>query len=291
MPGIFTFYVPSAVPLYVTPLEGFDFTLYNVNSRPASISGDYGIIGDNGTIIKSDTQYIINETNNTYTNPATGTTETITNWTYDYSDRSYNVITESGDTITITYGDENITINEGDTVYNIYYVTEVPEDGGGDTPSPSPTPHVHDYQASAGTPATCVVSGSIPWVCSGCGSMYTETIPATGHMWSVVSQVNTEYDSETGELIQQGYTIYRCENCGEQYKDESGNGPPNTAPPSGSGGSGIFSGIFGILWDFCSFFFDFFSGFVVGGISGFLKAMKDGASGFFDILNPVGWFT
>ena len=57
-----------------------------------------------------DNSTIINETNNTFYNPATGQTVPIVNWSYDYSDRSYKVTLESGDTATITYGDENITI-------------------------------------------------------------------------------------------------------------------------------------------------------------------------------------
>lgn len=213
-------------------------TTYNINSRPASITGDYGIIGDNGTIIKSDTQYIINETNNTYTNPATGTTETITNWTYDYSDRSYNVITESGDTITITYGDENITINEGDTVYNIYYVTEVPEDGGGDIPSSPPPACNHSYTSTTTTVPTCEAPGLETLTCSKCGHSYTQKLPATGHTWTIKQTVATEYD-ESGNIIQQGYTIYKCSVCSTEYKDDAGTGPPNNSVDNGGGG----------LWD------------------------------------------
>ena len=235
VPGIFTFYVPSAVPFYVTPLEGFDFTLYNVNSRPASISGDYGIIGDNGTIIKSDTQYIINETNNTYTNPATGTTETITNWTYDYSDRSYNITTESGDTITITYGDENITIHEGDTVYNIYYVTEAPDDGDGDIPSSLPPACNHSYTSITTTVPTCEAPGLETLTCSKCGHSYTQKLPATGHTWTIKQTVATEY-GEDGNVIQQGYTIYKCSICSTEYKDDAGTGPPNNSVDNGGGG-------------------------------------------------------
>lgn len=71
-------------------------------------------------------QPVIDPTGKTIYNPVTNTTTNITNWTYDYSDRSYTCTTENNTTTTITYGDEFITINEGDVnntyiTYNIYY--------------------------------------------------------------------------------------------------------------------------------------------------------------------------
>ena len=206
-------------------------------SRPASIIGDYGIIGDNGQITKVDNTSIVNETNNTYTNPCTGTTSTITEWTYDYSDRSYNVTTESGDTVTITYGDENITIQEGDTIYNVYYMVD--EDPGGEpgvdpTESPAPETCQHEYTAVTDREATCTFAGQVIYTCSLCGHSYTESIPATGHAWDIKETVQTSYDEE-GNLLQQGYTIYNCSVCGEEYKDETGTGPPGSGDGSGSG--------------------------------------------------------
>lgn len=92
-------------------------------------------------------------------------------------------------------------------------------------------------------------------------------------------------------MTQEGYTIYECERCGEQYKSTNDTGPP----PSGGGGSGggsgdnIFSGIFGLIWDFFTFLFDLFSEFVVGGIKGFINGLKDAGGSFFSILNPFSW--
>lgn len=87
---------------------------YSVTTRPTSITGgNYGIIGDDGEITTiTNNNQIINETNNTYYNPATGETKPILDWSYNYTDRSYKVTLESGDTYTITYGDENIVIKE-----------------------------------------------------------------------------------------------------------------------------------------------------------------------------------
>lgn len=223
------FYYP---PIYeITPFDSSIVTNnYTIDSRPTSITGDYGIIGDNGQITKVENTTIVNETNNTYTNPSTGTTSTITDWTYDYSDRSYNVTLESGDTVTVTYEDENVTIQEGDTVYNVYYIIE----GGGD---PGTDTCQHEYTSTVDREPSCTVPGQTTYTCSLCGHTYTEAIPATGHTWTVLQTVTTEYDQE-GNLLQQGYTIYECSVCGEQYKDETGTGPPDSGGGAGTGEDG-----------------------------------------------------
>ena len=137
----------------------------------------------------------------------TGVTVPITNWSYDYSDRSYKVTLESGDTATITYGDENITISqitttEGDTItnnYTIYYLV----DGSGSVAPPCD----HDWQASDGTLPTCTRPGSASYVCSKCQQTKSEVIPALGHNWQVKQTVTTQYD-DTGQLVQQLLTEY-----------------------------------------------------------------------------------
>ena len=114
----------------VTPYEELLITstnsdnAYNKTMRPTYATGDYGIIADNGTVTRIGNQSIVNEDNFTVYNPVLDITYNFTNWVYDYSDRSYTVTTESGDEITVTYGDENITIAEGDTTYNVYYLVQ-----------------------------------------------------------------------------------------------------------------------------------------------------------------------
>ena len=71
---------------------------------------------------------------------------------------------------------------------------------------------------------------SVSSTCSKCQQTKTDSLPALGHTWQVKQSVTTQYDEE-GNLLQQGYTIYQCSACGEQYKDENGTGPP------GGGGS------------------------------------------------------
>lgn len=228
-------------PVYkVTPFDSFDSSLYKTDTRPTIITGgNYGIIGDDGQLtIITVNDSIINEINNTYYNPATGKGDTITNWNYDYSDRSYNVTLESGDTVTVTYGDQNITIVEGDTVYNVYYVISdgCTDPGGDSTPSDTPpgTPppsggdtNEHDWRETDRTDPTCTLPGKIEYICDHCGQARVDVIPANGHAWKEKQHVPTQYDND-GNLIQEGYTIYECSVCGEQYKDMLGIGPPSS---------------------------------------------------------------
>ena len=226
------------------PLSG---DTYNINTRPTSITGGALGIADvdangqlTGTYTKiDDHSSIVNETNNTYWNPVTNTTSSISNWSYDYSDRSYKVdyttTNVSGDTITntstITYGDEYITITEidnsqGDTITNNYTIYYLVDGSGSVTP-----PCDHDWQASDGTLPTCTRPGSASYVCSKCQQTKTEALPALGHNWQVKQAVTTQYD-EAGQLIQEGYTIFECSTCHEQYKSTDG-----TAPPGGGSGT------------------------------------------------------
>lgn len=284
--GSYVQFILRDLRLKLTPnsSSGFD-TVYNVNTRPTTITGgNYGIVGDDNQITTvNDNRKIVNEGDNIYYNPATGEEKPITNWSYDYGDRTYEITVEGGDTYTVTYGDENISIVEGDINYTIYYMI----DGSGES-------HTHEWYKTGERQATCLVPAQRTYTCSVCGEQKTETDPVLGHSWHAIKTVTTQYD-ENGNLTQEGYTIYECERCGEQYKSTNDTG----LPPSGGGGSGggsgsnggdnIFSGIFGVLWDFCTFFFDFFSSFVVDGIKGFIKGLLDAGSDFFSILNPFDW--
>ena len=225
-----SFYVIYSVWFDVEPVnlssEQFENN-YNKTTRPVSFEGVYGVIDGNGNLQAVENTNIVDESNNTVYNPITDTVYNVTDWTYDYSDRSYNLTTEEGDTVTVEYGDQNITINEGGNTYNIYYLMEVPEPTPTPSPSPSPSPtptpvHVHSYTDEIIRAATCVDAGARLFTCL-CGDSYIETIPALGHDWQVKSRVVTEYD-DSGQLIQEGYIIYECSRCGEQYKDTSGQG-------------------------------------------------------------------
>ena len=111
-----------------------------------NIGGDYTRIGnvdftvavqqDNDTVVIEDV-FIVNETDNSVYNPVTDITSIITDWTYDFSNRSYDLTLDTGGKMTVTYGDEHITIIEGGTTYNIYYVVPDGDGGGGDGPGPT----------------------------------------------------------------------------------------------------------------------------------------------------------
>lgn len=206
---------------------------YSVTTRPTSITGgNYGIVGDDGEITTiTNNNQIINETNNTYYNPATGETKPILDWSYNYTDRSYKVTLESGDTYTITYGDENIVIKEGDVTYNIYYMVD--GTGSGD-PDPSPSVSVcpHVWTETSRTEPGCTSPGKVVYTCFQCGQTKSETLKALGHDWQVERTVQTLYD-ENGNVTQQGYTIYQCSVCGEQYKDADSTGPPDNTVNDG----------------------------------------------------------
>ena len=236
---------------------------YNINTRPTVIDGgNYGIVGDNGQITTvTNTTQIINEGDKIYYNPATGQTYTITDWTYNYDGRIYNITLDTGDTVSVEYGDENITIVEnnvveGDTIvnnYTIYYMI----DGSGSGDNPSPTPCPHDWQAGTSTAPTCTAPGKTAYTCSKCGETKTETVPALGHDWKVVRTVPTEYD-ENGAQTQAGYTLYECTRCGEQYKDTDSTGPPGNDTPEDGG--------------------------LIAWLNGLIKSLSDNLSGVVDLI-------
>lgn len=59
--------------------------------------------------------------NNTYTSPLTGEEKVISEWQYDYVERQYNLVCEDGSEVKVVYGDENMTVQEGDTIETVYY--------------------------------------------------------------------------------------------------------------------------------------------------------------------------
>ena len=203
----------------VVPVEQFPVDTnvkYQDDTRPGNINLDITIDYNNPAPAPSND--IVNETTNTVYNPVTGDTTTYNSWQYDYSTRTYTFDNSQGGTTTVTYGDQYITITEGSTTYNVYYLMTIPE-------------HTHSYTESVTRAANCTNSGVKTFTCS-CGDTYTQTIPALGHDWAVKSQVQTEYDAN-GELVTQGYTIYRCTRCGEERRSEDG-----IPPATGGGGSG-----------------------------------------------------
>ncbi len=72
--------------------------------------------------------------------------------------------------------------------------------------------HVHSYTSKVTKEATCTEKGTVTFTCE-CGETYTEAIPSLGHDMKFSSKVEpteTEF----------GYSIYKCERCGETEKRE-----------------------------------------------------------------------
>lgn len=303
------------VTLLSSLLSDYGFT---DDSRVNSVSGNgggmYGYIGADGTLYQSSVGSIYDESTNVYNNPITGDTHNIERWDYDYSSRTYFMISDTGDSINVKYGDENVTINQGGTQYTVYYLAQEPQDVRTEPVQP---PHVHDYSSTITTPPTCTGTGVRTYTCSGCGDAYTEvisatghsfgapvvtvaptctgtgiqtatcsvcgetmqsvipatghsyssevtiapdcintgvrtytcsvcgdvytqSISATGHRWQVVTTVPTVYDTESGQLVTEGYTLYECATCHEQYRivaESGGASLPSPAPDGTSTGN------------------------------------------------------
>ena len=88
----------------------------------------------------------------------------------------------------------------------------------------------HDWKETKRTDATCSTPGSVEYTCSKCKKAKKETLAKLDHTWEVKQTVQTTYD-ENGNVQTQGYTLYRCSVCGEEYKDTKGTGPPSTSSP------------------------------------------------------------
>ncbi len=88
----------------------------------------------------------------------------------------------------------------------------------------------HEWEETGRKEASCTLAGSITYTCDKCRSTKSETLPKMGHSWEVKTSVATIYD-EAGNVVTQGYTIYRCSVCGEEYKDTEGTGPPVSSTP------------------------------------------------------------
>lgn len=137
--------------LRITKLFAAPDVNINIDSRLGPFVGNFGYYDVDGNLILAPEISIVNEGNKTYYNPVTQETVSINDWNYDYSDRSYNLTTVDNKKVSVTYGDETIVIKEGDTTYNVYYVTEAPVEPT-PTPPPSPTPTVQPTPGPSGEP-------------------------------------------------------------------------------------------------------------------------------------------
>lgn len=98
----------------------------------------------------------------------------------------------------------------------------------------------HTWTETSRTEATCAAPGSISYTCSRCNDTKIEPIPQSDrHAWEAAEVVPASYNS-SGQLVSQGYVLYRCQVCSETYTTAIGTSPPGYNPiPEGSGGEGM----------------------------------------------------
>ena len=71
----------------------------------------------------------------------------------------------------------------------------------------------HNWEETSRTEAACSHAGTVEYTCSKCGSTKTETLAKLKHVWELKQTTQTAYDEE-GNVVTQGFTIYRCSLCG-----------------------------------------------------------------------------
>ena len=139
---------------------------------------------------------------------------------------------------------------------------------------PDPDNCTHDWEVTGGIKSTCTLPGSVESTCSKCKKTKTEALPRLGHTWEVKQSTQTTYDEE-GNVLTQGFTIYRCSVCGEEYKDTDGTGPPvsNPSTPDTPGDSDDDDGLLKKIGEFL--------GSILGGL---LELVSSVISGILDGL-------
>ena len=143
-----------------------------------------------------------------------------------------NAMVHNGDTTVNILGYKFSPVGDSPDV-DINLKPEHPTKPGDDV---DPETCTHKWEVTGGEKPTCALPGTVESTCSLCKKTKTETLPKLAHTWEVKQSVQTSYD-ENGNVVTQGFTIYRCSLCGEEYKDADGSGPPSSSP-SAPGGDG-----------------------------------------------------
>lgn len=219
----------------ITPVSGLidpvDDETYGSGTRPGSLTGiTYGYQDENGDTVvytAKDSGMFNEQGDKAYLfNPITGETYECESWQYDYANRRYEIVLAGGGNASLEYGDDQVIMtvpgSGGVTnIYNYYYMGDGSGEGGGEAPGGCK----HTYDSIVTKAPTCTMPGQETYTCSKCQHTYTQSVPATGHNWEVKKQVLTSYD-DNGNIIQEGYTIYKCSVCSEEYKSTDSSKPP-----------------------------------------------------------------
>ena len=217
-------------------------------------AGDYTVINN-----VYEGQTVINETTNTFIDPDTGNEYEIEGWEYDYTTRSYSCTLDDGSLLEVTFGDAYVTVNLNGELEYYYYATE--DESGGDDVTGGDTECTHDFSLAEALEPTCTTGGYEVYVCKLCAATYTDTSFAIGHNYEFVETVEPTVTLDESTLVcpgcngtealsyeltgdetftvtcgscseswtvagsvEAGYDLYRCTNCGDEYKDLTGEG-------------------------------------------------------------------
>lgn len=131
----------------------------------------------------------------------------------------------------------------------------------------------HEWEETSRTDATCILAGSVEYSCSKCEKTKTETLAKLGHTWEVKQSVQTSYD-ESGEILTQGFTIYRCSVCGEEYKDSDGSGPPGSSSGGEEGGDSLWDKLGELLGSGAGGFLELVGAFLGGILDGLIALVN-----------------
>lgn len=196
--------IPSSSSDSVDVTSSDSHDTYNTNTRTGSITGDYGIIGDNNTVTVYEDTTIVNEGDKILTIPGAGDgggnlVIPFTGWSYDYNDRSYELDLSSNEYTgaKVTFDDAKLQIDlsytdssTGDTITNTYDIKYVIETTVQETPTPTETPVVTP------TPTPVVTDTPTP----------TTTVQPTA-----TPSTETEPDGSIHVIVENPYPVYPAE--------------------------------------------------------------------------------
>lgn len=174
------------------PVQIFYTAINNINSTSINLA-----TVDNSQNITNvyENTTVINNNNTTFTIPG-GSSYPIDSWSFDFDNNRYTLVVLDGELeipVTVRFGVDDLNIDFGGDTYNYKYVTEA-------------APHVHTWELTSSTDPTCTSSGSKTYTCSGCNDVRTETVPALGHDWQLVSSVEDHYEADLAACA--------CGDCG-----------------------------------------------------------------------------
>ena len=174
-----------------SPAQSFYTVINNINTTSFNLAS----VENNQISNVYENTTVINNNNTTFTIPG-GSSYPIDSWSFDFDNDRYTLVVLDGELqvpVTVRFGVDDLNIDfDGDT-YNYKYVTEA-------------APHVHTWELTSSTDPTCTGSGSKTYTCSGCNDVRTETVPALGHDWQLISSVEDHYEANLAACA--------CGDCG-----------------------------------------------------------------------------